>query len=119
MDWSRNPASGSASSPWVGKLSDLFDAALLSSIGHLLAAGACCGFALTLSSGSIVPALGYLLVSGLAASFFIAPNTKIVLAVPPPAVGGVATATLNTVYNLSLVLGIAVLETILDESLPA
>lgn len=105
----------------IGRLSDRFGAATFSALGLAMATIVRIAFALALHHiDATLPTMGYLLFMSIAAALFVVPNNKMVLAIFPHDVRGIVTATLNTVYNLNLALGIVILEleTVLDEALP-
>jgi EmrB/QacA subfamily drug resistance transporter len=97
-------------SPLTGRLADRVAPWRLCAVGMGIAAAACALFAFFQSAPGIWGAVLFLPGLALAYALFMAPSSKQVLGAAPASQKGVASAVYGTLYNLSLLLGVAAFE---------
>lgn len=104
--------------PIAGKASDRISPRLLSSIGMLLASCSSFFFSQTLSNGSLINTVIFMMSLGLSIGFFIAPNNNHIMNSAPQEKQGTASAILKTMTNLGSAIGVCVFEIIFTLGIP-
>lgn len=99
-----------AFSPLTGRLADRLAPWHLCVAGMGVAAAACAFLALTMGASGIWMVVAYLATLALAYALFMAASSKQVLGSAPADEKGAASAVYGTLYNLSLLLGVAAFE---------
>jgi len=105
-------------SPYVGRLSDRTDTALLGVLGMGSAAAASVYLVVILGMPGLYPVLAYVVWRGLAYALFVGPNYKFVLELGGAGSEGSISGLFKVTLNLSLVLGVCIFETIFSLPLP-
>ena len=100
-----------ALSPLTGRLADRFAPWRLCAAGMGVAAADCILFAFALGAPGIGTVVAFLAGLALAYALFMAASSKQVLGAAPADEKGAASAVYGTLYNLSLLLGVAAFET--------
>jgi len=103
-------------SPLAGRLADRFAPSRLCAAGMGVAAAGCLLFARTLGAPGLASVVIFLVGLALAYALFMAANAKQVLDSAPMEQKGAASAVFGTLYNLSLLIGVNVFETLYAET---
>ena len=103
-------------SPLAGRLADRFAPSRLCGAGMGVAAAGCLLFARTLGAPGLASVVIFLVGLALAYALFMAANAKQVLGSAPMEQKGAASAVFGTLYNLSLLIGVNVFETLYAET---
>jgi EmrB/QacA subfamily drug resistance transporter len=107
------------SAPYAGTLAGSVGSRRLCVGGMLLAAAACFIFAIAMQSSSFLPALFFLLFSGLAFGFFNSPNNNHIKNVVPQAYQGEVFGIMQTSVRTSMAIGVAIFEVMFSQALAA
>lgn len=99
-------------SPVAGRLSDKVNPALLCSIATLSATACVLTFSFSLYRSGYAPVFVYLIWLALSFVFFFSPNNNQVMTYAPADKRGVSSGLFNTMNNLGMTFGVAVIESI-------
>jgi len=99
--------------PFTGRLSDRIGSRLLCSAGSALLVASCAAFGLLKADSGISHAAAALILLGIAAGIFMAPNNKLVMAHAPDDKQGVASGVYKIGVSIGSVFGIAVLPVVI------
>jgi len=106
-------------SPWSGKLSDKILPRKLCIFGMLNSGLACLLFAFTLGYAGLIPVIIYLIWQAAGFGTFVSPNNHQMMSLAPAGQEGVFSGSFRVLTSLSLIVGVAVFETVFSYGLPS
>ena len=106
-------------SPNAGRLSDKISPRKLCIFGTLNCGLSCLLFSFTLSRAGLLPVLIFLVWQGIGFASFVAPNNHQMMSLAPQGQEGVFSGAFRVLTSLSLIVGVAVFETIFSYGLPS